>query len=102
MNYYDSNDEKVDMFLMYGMGYLCRKNAMVAADLYLQRYPNRRHIFIYLHFLQNELPLLLEELDLNTRPRQQRMWLQQDGASSHFHRNVRQNLDDNFTNICIE
>jgi hypothetical protein len=53
---------------------------------------------MYLHFLQNDLPLLLEELDLNTR---ERMWFQQDGAPPHFHRNVRQHLDDNFTNIWI-
>lgn len=51
---------------------------------------------MYLHFLQNELPPLLEELDLNTR---QRMWFQQDGAPPHFHRNVRQYLNENFTNI---
>jgi hypothetical protein len=45
------------------MGCLCRKNAMVAADLYLQRYPNRWHIFIFYlcitFFLQNELALIV-------------------------------------------
>jgi hypothetical protein len=29
------------------------------------------------------------------------MWLQKNGAPRHFHRNVRQYLGDNFTNICI-
>jgi hypothetical protein len=32
----------------HGMGYLCRQNAVVAADLYLQRCPNRKHIFNFL------------------------------------------------------
>jgi hypothetical protein len=31
-----------------------------------------------------KLPLLLEELDPNTRTRQQRMWFQQDRAPPHF------------------
>jgi hypothetical protein len=57
MNSYDSNSEKVDMVSC--TGYLSRKNAMVAADLYLQKYPNCRHIFIYLNFLQNELALIV-------------------------------------------
>jgi hypothetical protein len=32
---------------------------MVAADLYLQKYPNCSHISIYLIFLQNELALIV-------------------------------------------
>ena len=34
----------------------------------------------YLHFLQNELPRLLEDVDLETR---RRLWLQHDGAPCH-------------------
>jgi hypothetical protein len=45
-------------FLMYGVPTSCQ-NAMVAADLYLQKYPNCSHIFIYLIFLQNELALIV-------------------------------------------
>jgi hypothetical protein len=32
---------------------------MVAADLYLQKYPNFSHIFVYLIFLQNQLALIV-------------------------------------------
>src|SRR5699024_3507992 len=45
---------------------------------------------VYLNFLRNFLPMLLEEVDLNTR---QNMWFQQDGAPPHFHRDVRHYLD---------
>jgi hypothetical protein len=54
---------KWTLFLMYdvrGRFLLeCRKNAMVAADLYLQKYTNFSHIFVYLNFLQNELALIV-------------------------------------------
>jgi hypothetical protein len=53
---------------------------------------------MYLHFLRNELPQLLENVDLNTR---QHMWFQQDGAPPHFHRIVREYLDENFRNRWI-
>lgn len=43
----------------------------------------------YLHFLEHELPLLLENVDLATR---QRMWFQHDGASPHRSRRVQQFL----------
>jgi hypothetical protein len=59
MNSYDSNSKKVDMVSHVRGTYLCRKNAMVAADLYLHKYPNCSHIFIYLNFLQNELALIV-------------------------------------------
>jgi hypothetical protein len=61
MNSYDSNSKKVDMVSHVRGTYLCRKNAMVAADLYLQKYPSKycRLIFIYLNFLQNELALIV-------------------------------------------
>jgi hypothetical protein len=44
---------------------------------------------MYLHFLLNILSILLEEKDLHRR---QKMWLQQDGAPPHFHRDVRSYL----------
>jgi hypothetical protein len=60
MNCYDSNNEKVDILShVRCTGYLCRKNSMVAADLYLQKYPNFSHIFVYLNFLQNGLALIV-------------------------------------------
>jgi hypothetical protein len=50
---------------------------------------------MYLHFLRNELPQLLENVDPNTR---QHMWFQQDGAPPQFDRVVREYLDENFRN----
>lgn len=47
----------------------------------------------YLEFLQNDLPVLLEEVDLRTR---RTMWFQQDGAPPHYARAVRQHLDELF------
>lgn len=47
----------------------------------------------YLHLLTNELPILLEEVDLQTR---QRMWLQQDGAGAHRSNIVRDFLNREF------
>jgi hypothetical protein len=35
-----------------------------------------------------KLPLLLEELDPNTRTRQQRMWFQQDRAPPQFYKHL--------------
>lgn len=47
----------------------------------------------YLDFLQNEFPLLLEDVDLGTR---QKMWFQQDGAPAHWARVVRNHLGATF------
>lgn len=47
----------------------------------------------YLDFLQNELPILLEDLDLGTR---QQMWFQQDGAPPHWAHVVRNHLNATF------
>ncbi|KYN18102.1 hypothetical protein ALC57_09610 [Trachymyrmex cornetzi] len=47
----------------------------------------------YLHFLQQRLPALLEDIDLDTR---QRMFFQQDGAPAHWSRRVRNHLDLTF------
>lgn len=47
----------------------------------------------YLDFLQNDLPILLENLDLDTR---RRMWFQQDGAPAHWARVVRNHLNEAF------
>lgn len=44
----------------------------------------------YLDFLQNVLPILLEDVPLNER---QTMWWQQDGATPHFHQGVREYLN---------
>lgn len=40
INYRYSRDEKVDILLIYGE---CQKNAMMACNLYTQRYPDRHH-----------------------------------------------------------
>lgn len=47
----------------------------------------------YLNFLQNELPLLLENIPINERAS---MWWQQDGAPPHFARQVTTYLDATF------
>jgi len=47
----------------------------------------------YLQLIRNQLPELMEDVDLETR---QRMWLQQDGAAPHFARIVRDFLDANY------
>lgn len=53
---------------------------------------------IYYEFLQNDLPILLENMDLNTR---RNMWFQQDGAPIHYHRIVRQFLNQTYPNRWI-
>lgn len=45
----------------------------------------------YLQFVQNDLPILMENIDLQTR---QSMYLQHDGAPAHFHRTVRDYLNN--------
>lgn len=52
----------------------------------------------YLQFLQNELPVLMEDVPLATR---QRAWFQQDGAPPHFARVVRDYLNIHFPNRWI-
>ena len=47
----------------------------------------------YLQFLHNILPELLEHIPLNQR---ESMWWQQDGATPHFHRQVREYLNNIF------
>lgn len=53
---------------------------------------------IYLHLIRNELPILLENVDINTI---ERMWLQQDGAPAHYHGDVRNFLNEQFENQWI-
>jgi hypothetical protein len=53
--------------------------------------PQRLNADIYLNFLRNSLPELLEELPLAVRAE---MWFMHDGAPPHFSRNVR-----NFLNV---
>lgn len=53
---------------------------------------------IYLDLLQNVLPTLLVEVDLNTRLR---MWFQQDGAPPHYANSVRNFLNGSFRNRWI-
>ena len=55
--------------------------------------PARLSANIYLDFLQNILPLLLQNIPLNLR---NNMWFQHDGAPPHFGVNVRQYLDQRF------
>lgn len=52
----------------------------------------------YLQFVQRNLPVLLQDVDLRTR---QAMWLQHDGAPAHYHRSVREYLDEVFPNRWI-
>lgn len=52
----------------------------------------------YLHLIRDELPVMLEEVDLNTR---NRLWLQQDGASPHWTIIVRNYLNERFNNRWI-
>ncbi|XP_025270745.1 uncharacterized protein LOC112639812 [Camponotus floridanus] len=47
----------------------------------------------YRNFLQNQLPLLLEDVPLNVR---QQMWFQHDGCPSHYSRTAREVLDREF------
>lgn len=47
----------------------------------------------YLHFLRDVLPVLMENVDLETRLR---LWFQQDGAPPHFANVVRTYLDETF------
>lgn len=53
---------------------------------------------MYLSFLRNDLPPLLEELPLDLR---QRMWFQNDGAPAHYYRRVRCHLNRTFNNKVI-
>ncbi|VEN35013.1 unnamed protein product [Callosobruchus maculatus] len=53
---------------------------------------------IYLDLLQNHLPILLEDVPLESR---RRMWLQQDGCPAHYGRAVRAYLDETFANRLI-
>lgn len=60
--------------------------------------PDRLTGDVYLDFLQNNLPGLLEDVPLHIR---QAMWLLQDGAPPHFRREVREFLDNAFPNRWI-
>lgn len=53
---------------------------------------------VYLNFLRNELPILLENLNLATRTQ---FWFQHDGAPPHYHRDVRNYLNNWKTNRWI-
>ena len=52
----------------------------------------------YLEFLQNERPNQLEDVRLATR---KAMYVQHDGAPSHYTRHVMQHLNDTFPNRWI-
>lgn len=52
----------------------------------------------YHHFLQEELPALLEEIPLHLR---QNLWFMHDGAPAHFSINVRRHLDTVYPNRWI-
>ena len=53
---------------------------------------------IYLNFLEEYLPLLLEDVPIETR---QNMWYQHDGAPPHWSTNVREYLNQTFGNHWI-
>lgn len=52
----------------------------------------------YLQLLRDDLPLLLEDIDIDTR---RRMWLQHDGAGPHYANIVKDFLNDTFPNRWI-
>lgn len=52
----------------------------------------------YLHFLENSLPELLEDVPLNVR---RNMWFLHDGAPAHFSHLVREHLNNIFENKVI-
>uniref|UniRef100_A0A2H1VCG1 SFRICE_038252 n=1 Tax=Spodoptera frugiperda TaxID=7108 RepID=A0A2H1VCG1_SPOFR len=54
---------------------------------------------IYLNFLQNQLPNLLEDMPLSIF---RDMWFQQDGCPAHYSRSVRQFLDEEYSGRWIE
>ena len=60
--------------------------------------PNRLTGEIYLTFLRDMLPTLLDAVPLAIR---QVMWLQHDGAPAHFGRNVRNHLNVAYPNRWI-
>ena len=60
--------------------------------------PNRLTGEIYLTFLRDMLPTLLDVVPLEIR---QVMWLQHDGAPAHFDRNVRNHLNVTYPNRWI-
>jgi SOS response regulatory protein OraA/RecX len=53
---------------------------------------------LYLNFIQNNLPVLLEDVSLNVRAR---LWYQHDGAPAHYSENVRRYLTNEFGNRWI-
>lgn len=55
--------------------------------------PRRLDGQAYLHFLQENLPILLEDVPLNVRSH---LWFMHDGAPAHFSRNVRDYLNLTF------
>jgi hypothetical protein len=57
------------------------------------RLPHRLSDPTYLNFLNNDLPLLLEDVPLLTR---RRMWFQHDGAPAHFTLAVRRWLHEHY------
>jgi hypothetical protein len=63
------------------MGYLCRGLCGSVSTEISKSQPFLNFLSIYVF---TKLPLLLEELEPNTRTRQQRMWFQQDRALPHF------------------
>jgi hypothetical protein len=99
VNYYDSNDEKVDMLLMYGV-----KKMQWSLRICIHRDIQIAGIFsFFISFFTKWVSpycwkswIWIYEQDNNVC-----MWFQQDGVPPHFHRNNRQYLDDNFTNTCI-
>lgn len=52
--------------------------------------PNRLNAETYLHFLENTLPNLLDNVNLNIRGN---LWFQQDGCPAHYQRDVRNFLN---------
>lgn len=55
--------------------------------------PHRLNGNAYLNFLQNELPILMEDLPLDLR---RRIWFMHDGAPSHYDRHVQDHLNNVF------
>lgn len=71
---------------------------IIADHLLMFVLPPRLNGIIYLNFLREELPILLDDVPLQLR---QNMWFMHDGAPAHFSVNVREHLNDSFQNQWI-
>jgi hypothetical protein len=69
-----------------------------ADDLFVFMLPPRLNGMVYLNFLREELPDLLDDVPLQLR---QNMWFMHDGAPAHYSVAVREHLNESFPNQWI-